>query len=102
MDRIYGNIFKALREKANMTQADVARLAGLTQSGVSRLEAGSRWPTKKSLRSLCKVFDISFDDFFASLSREINGLSTDDWLDDDKEDKENGRNNKHKRRGHKA
>ena len=39
MDRIYGNIFRALREKAH-----------LTQSGVSRLETGSRRPTKRTFR----------------------------------------------------
>lgn len=87
MDRIYGNIFKALREKAHLTQAEVAKLAGLTQSGVSRLEAGSRWPTRKTLRRICVVYNISFDDFFTYLSDGIHGKATDDWLDDEGDEK---------------
>lgn len=89
MDRIYANVFRALRAKAQLTQADVAKLSGLSQSAISRLEDGNRWPSRRTLRILCKVFDISFEDFFSIMSGEIKGLNTDSWLDDDKEDEKN-------------
>ena len=35
---------KALREKQNMTQAELAELIGTKQPSIARLEAGNYWP----------------------------------------------------------
>ena len=58
MDRAFGSIIYSLRKEANLTQADLAKATGLTQSEISRLEDGSRWPRKHTLRRICKALQL--------------------------------------------
>ena len=50
-EEIREQIFKA-REEANLTQADLAKLSGLTQSNISNIENGSNKPTIATLKKI--------------------------------------------------
>ena len=52
---------KSLREKAGMTQADVARMLGLSRSGVNAWEMGLSVPSTQYVVELAKKFDVSTD-----------------------------------------
>ena len=52
---------KALRIRTGMTQSDVARLLGLSRSGVNAWEMGLSVPSTQYIVELAKVFDISTD-----------------------------------------
>lgn len=47
----------ALRYARNLSQADLARLTGTKQSGISRLENASHEPSLSSLEKICKALD---------------------------------------------
>ena len=50
---------KSLRERAGLTQAQVARLLGLTRSGVNAWEMGLSVPSTQYVVELAKQFDVS-------------------------------------------
>ena len=52
---------KSLRERAGLTQAQVARLLGLTRSGVNAWEMGLSVPSTQYVVELAKQFDVSTD-----------------------------------------
>jgi transcriptional regulator with XRE-family HTH domain len=70
---------KALRERGNLSQEELAELIGTKQSGISRLERAdySAWKIE-TLRRLARAFGvrvrISFDEF-GSLLADISGFS---------------------------
>lgn len=49
--------FRALREQANLTQADVAAETGVTHSAVAHWEAGRRVPTGLAASALRVMMD---------------------------------------------
>ncbi len=49
---------KSLREERSLTQAELARRAGLLQSHISRLEAGRHSPSMKTLQKLADALKI--------------------------------------------
>lgn len=52
---------KALRIRTGMTQSEVARLLGLSRSGVNAWEMGLSVPSTQYIVELAKVFGISTD-----------------------------------------
>lgn len=52
---------KALRERTNMTQSDVARVLGISRSGVNAWEMGLSVPSTQYIVELAKKFDVSAD-----------------------------------------
>ena len=50
MERMFANAFRYFRNKAGLTQAVVARKAGLDQSEISKLEDGFHWAMQSALR----------------------------------------------------
>ncbi len=52
---------KSLRERAGLTQADVARTLGLSRSGVNAWEMGLSVPSTPYVVALAKCFDVSAD-----------------------------------------
>lgn len=52
---------KLLREKANMTQAELARTLGLSRSSVNAWEMGLSVPSTQYIVELAKTFNISTD-----------------------------------------
>ena len=91
MKRAFGNILYELRMGANLTQADLAKSAGLSQSAISRLEKGYRWPEFRTMRVLSKVFNTTVDGLLDLTAKEIRKPEAKNWtsLDDDEEEKEN-------------
>ena len=58
-ERHVGKIIKGIRDKAGMTQQQLAEKAGLLQSHVSRIERGEYSPTNKTLTKLAAALGVS-------------------------------------------
>ena len=54
-------LIRAARTRHGLTQAQVARRAGTTQTAISRLERGDRSPTAETLRRLLLVIGEELD-----------------------------------------
>lgn len=54
-----GMKIRALREKAGLTQAQLARRLQCSVSTVEKLERGTRQPSLQNLAALSKLFDVS-------------------------------------------
>lgn len=52
---------KLLRERLNITQSELARILGLTRSGVNAWEMGLSIPSARYIVELAKVFNVSAD-----------------------------------------
>ena len=91
MKRAFGNILYELRMKANLTQADLAKSTGLSQSAISRLERGYRWPEFRTMRLLSAVLNTTVDGLLDLTAEEIRKPEAEHWtsVDDDKEEDEN-------------
>ncbi len=55
---------KELREKANMTQRDVAEMLNISQQGYCGWETGKRFPSGKKILQLCQIFKCTPNDLF--------------------------------------
>ena len=88
MDRIFGHSIAHFREEKNMTQTLAARLAGITQSQLSRIEDGENWPNKSTLRKICKGWGISGNEFFNHMGNYLIEISQEGeiWMQDDEEE----------------
>ncbi len=49
---------KSCREEADLTQTELARLAGIPQSHVSRIERGRHVPTRLTIKRLAKALNV--------------------------------------------
>jgi DNA-binding XRE family transcriptional regulator len=54
---------KALREKAGLTQAQLAQKAGLSPQAIAALEQGTRGPTWETVRRLAMALGVSEQEF---------------------------------------
>ena len=61
--------FSAAREKAGMTQNEVAKALGVNQSAVSFWESGRNQPRGKQMVKLAKLYGVTVDE----LLREEDG-----------------------------
>ena len=57
-----GEIIAEAREKKNLSQRQLAKLAGVNSSGLSKIEAGERDPSPKILRKISKHIDVNYSD----------------------------------------
>lgn len=55
---------KTLRANRNMTQKELARSAGVSQSFISEIEAGRKSPTDRSLKKIAKGLNCSITIFY--------------------------------------
>ena len=55
------NIVRQLRRQANVTQQDLARRAGTSQSTIAAYEAGTKSPTLRTLENLASVLDLELE-----------------------------------------
>ena len=62
---------RAARERAGLTQEEVARRLGQTQSWVSKCERGERRIDVLELRAFCRAFEVSFVGFVKKLDRSL-------------------------------
>ncbi len=53
-----GNAIKQVREYFEVSQAELSRLTGISQTAISQMEKGPKRPSKSSIEKICKVFDI--------------------------------------------
>ena len=89
MDRAFGSIIYSLRKEANLTQAALAKKAHLTQSAISRLEDGSRWPARRTIRLICNALNVPVDEFFELAADNMKMPDAKRWSEYEKEDEEN-------------
>ena len=64
-------ILKEAREKAEMTQVQLAEKLSQSQSFVSKFERGDRRIDVIQLRTICQVIGVSMHDFVQRLEQEI-------------------------------
>src|SRR6266567_7101280 len=57
-----GKLLASLRQKANMTQAELAKRAEVSRSMIAQLESGERRPSQKLVRTLCRAMNVSLED----------------------------------------
>lgn len=55
---------KEYREVAKLSQRELAKLMGLSQGQVWRIEAGESLPNSNQILQLCKIFKITPNDLF--------------------------------------
>ena len=55
-----------LRTSRKMTQAELGAMLNVTSQAVSKWENGLSEPDMESIRKLCEIFEISFDEFFGA------------------------------------
>lgn len=58
------NTLRALREAADLTQAEVARRVGVTRQTLIAIEQGKYSPTLELAFQLCRVYGVRLDDAF--------------------------------------
>lgn len=78
MDNI-ADILKSLRKQSNMSQAELAKLLGISRSAVSNYENGIRRPNQDMLIKFARFFNVSTDYILghsnpADKSNKINNL----------------------------
>ena len=57
-----GKLLASLRQKANMTQAELAKKAEVSRSMIAQLESGERRPSQKLVRTLCRAMNVPLED----------------------------------------
>ncbi len=74
MEKKVGDRIKELRQKANLTQAELADKMGFTSQTVSNWESGSREPDIAALAKLSSLFNVSLDYLLLGKEEETIGL----------------------------
>ena len=70
----YGKKIAELRNASKMTQAELGAMLNVTSQAVSKWENGLSEPDIESIRKICQIFNITFDEFFgAEPRREEDG-----------------------------
>ena len=77
----FGNTLKELRQKAGMTQKDLATKVGVTKSVISYYELSERSPSPEILMKLATIFHVSTD-FLLGIQKQdaidLSGLNAED------------------------
>ena len=68
-----GALIAALRERSRLTQADLARRVGVSQSHISRIESGSRTVCRERLRLIAGILKISPAELLRQAAGRKNG-----------------------------
>ena len=76
MERKIGDRIKELRQKANLTQAQLAEKLGFTSQTVSNWESGTREPDISALAQLSSLFNVSLD--YLLLGKQEEAITLDD------------------------
>jgi transcriptional regulator with XRE-family HTH domain len=69
--KIFLKVLQDARRRAGLTQVDLAKRIGETQSFVSKCERGERRIDVIELRAFCAGFGVSLKDFEATLERRL-------------------------------
>ena len=77
----FGNTLKTLRQKENMTQAQLSQKLDLTKSVISAYETGLRMPSYDVLIHIAQIFNVSTD-YLLGLEHpqeiDLSGLSSEE------------------------
>jgi transcriptional regulator with XRE-family HTH domain len=65
-----GDVIRRIREKTNITQDELARLAGISRVTEVRLENGKHSPRYRTLQLIAKALDIPVSDLLSGFSHE--------------------------------
>lgn len=79
----FGNTLKELRQKAGMTQKDLASKVGVTKSVISYYELSERSPSPEMLMKLASIFHVSTDYLLGIQKQDtidLSGLSAEDKM----------------------
>lgn len=69
----FGQKLKQIRKAKNLTQAQLAELAGANEKHISKIETGVYFPTYKTLIKILEALDLSIEDVGLNLNAtEIN------------------------------
>jgi transcriptional regulator with XRE-family HTH domain len=68
---LFLQVLRTTRERAGLTQVQLARKIGETQTFVSKCERGERRIDVVELRTFCQAFGLTLKDFVAVLERAI-------------------------------
>ena len=66
-----GEVIAEARENAKLSQRQLAKLAGINSSGLSKIEAGERDPSPKILRKISKYIDVNYNDLMYKMGLGI-------------------------------
>jgi len=69
---IFLKVLREARERAGLTQVQLARKIGETQTFVSKCERGERRIDVIELRTLCRAYGISLKRFVSGLERALD------------------------------
>ena len=87
----FGDRLRNLRQKANMTQKEVAEKLGITESAYGYYEQGRREPPQEAYKVLAQLFDVTLDYLILGTSGgSTSGVSTEEaeflkWVDENLE-----------------
>lgn len=70
--RVFLRRLREARAKAGLTQEEVGRRLGQSQSFISKCERGERRMDVIELMAFCKALDVAFPDFIVSLQKETH------------------------------
>jgi transcriptional regulator with XRE-family HTH domain len=68
---VFLKVLREARERAGLTQAELARKIGETQTFVSKCERGERRVDVTELRTFCQAFGLSLTKFVTILEKAI-------------------------------
>ncbi len=77
--KFIGKKIKQLREKANLTQAELSEKIGMTEKNLSNIERGLQTPTLNSFLKLLDVLNVSLLEFGIS-STELKNPKRDELI----------------------
>ena len=76
-DNAVGEIIAKAREEKGYSQRELAKLAGINSSGLSKIESGERDPSAKMLRKISKYLDVNYSELMKGigLGLEVSPLN---------------------------
>ena len=73
MSNEVGKKIQEIRKQQNMSQNELAKRSGLTQSWISRYERGDQLPGSKKLQTIAKALRVPISAFFVE-SKNLDGI----------------------------
>lgn len=76
-----GEGIKKARKKASLSQSQLAKRLGVTQSMIAQYECGNRHPKYETLKKICEALEVNFYDFMDDIlltvsDEEISNMDT--------------------------
>ncbi len=81
-EKTIGEIIASARENKNLSQRQLAKLAGVNSSGLSKIEAGERDPSPKILRKISKYIDVNYSDLMYKMGYGVEVSTLNPFIKD--------------------